>query len=509
MKNIITRLSAILKSRHFFAVVMAFFIFESAWIAFSAIYPQAFDEDFHFGLIQVYSHYWLPFLSSQPPHANAFGAVARDPSYLYHYLMSFPYRLIALFVHGQTAQIILLRLINIGIFASGLVLFRRVLLRVGVSVSLTNISLLLFVLIPVAPQLAAQINYDNLLLPLIGWVCLLTFKMTDEIKRKQPSVRTLITLLSVCLLSSLVKYEFMPIFLGVIIFILLLAHQSYRRKIRLLSSQLWKNWLQQSWRLKVVLLSILIISTGMFVQRDGLNLIEYHTLSPDCATVLNVQDCSAYSVWDHDYTSHQLVVSSVTKVNSNPIDYVGQWIYWLWYRLFFAINGPASSFTNYPPLPLPSIAFVLIGVTGVIAILKWHRRIFDNSPYIVFLSIVTILYISALMADGYLKYHYTDVLELMNGRYLLPVLLLGAAVVGKAFSVALRRTPILKGGLAIIAIIFFMQGGGFLTFISRSDSSWDWQNSTVIKVNNAARRVADPVLINGKETYSTSIWYFN
>lgn len=509
MKSIITKLNAILKSRRFFAVVIAFFILESAWIAFSAIYPQAFDEDFHFGLIQMYSHYWLPFLSSQPPHANAFGAVARDPSYLYHYLMSFPYRLIALFVHGQTAQIIILRLINIGIFASGLVLFRRVLLRVGVSVSLTNISLLLFVLIPVAPQLASQINYDNLVFPLVGWVCLLTFRATDEFKKGQPSVRTLITLLSVCLLASLVKYEFMPIFLAVVIFLLLIVHQSFRGKSHLLWSRLWKNWLQQSWRLKAVLVSILIISTGMFMQRDGLNLIKYHTISPDCDSVLSIQDCSAYSVWDHDYTSHQMVISSATKVNPNPIDYVGQWIYWLWYRLFFAINGSTSGYTNYPPLPLPSIAFLLIGVGGILAILKWRRRIFDNNSYIVFLSIVTILYISVLMADGYLKYHYTDVLELMNGRYLLPILLLAAAIVGKAFSVALRRKPVLKGALAVVAIIFFMQGGGFLTFISRSNSSWDWPNSTVVKVNNAARRVADPVLINGKETYSTSIWYFN
>jgi hypothetical protein len=64
-------------SRGFFRFVMGLFIVQSIWIAFSALYPQAFDEDFHFGLIKTYSHYWLPFLTKQPPNANAYGAVAR------------------------------------------------------------------------------------------------------------------------------------------------------------------------------------------------------------------------------------------------------------------------------------------------------------------------------------------------------------------------------------------------------------------------------------------------
>src|ERR1700689_5557788 len=125
MKKYLNRVNVILGSKWFFWIILVVFILSAAWIALSAVYPQAFDENFHFGLIQTYSHYWLPFLSSQPPHANAYGAVARDPSYLYHYLMSFPYRLIALFIHGQTGQVIALRFINIGFFSAGLILFRR------------------------------------------------------------------------------------------------------------------------------------------------------------------------------------------------------------------------------------------------------------------------------------------------------------------------------------------------------------------------------------------------
>jgi hypothetical protein len=505
----ITSISNLLRSRRFFLFVMVFFLFEAVWIALSAAYPQAFDEDFHFGLIKIYSHYWLPFLSNQPPHADAYGAVARDPSYFYHYLMSFPYRLIALFVHSLAGQVIMLRLINIGLFAGGLVLFRRVMLRVGTSLPLTNLVLLLFVLIPITPQLAAQINYDNLLIPLIGWVCLLTFQVTDELKQRRPTIRTLVTLVSVCLLATLVKYEFMPIFLAVALFLALIVRQYFRHKLSRLWSLLSKDWHRQSRRLQAGLVILLLLSIGMFAQRDGLNLVRYHTFSPNCAAVLSIQRCHAYSVWDHDYSSHQAVVSKTAKVDPNPVTYVAQWAYWLWYRLFFAVNGPATSYTNYPPLPLPSIAFLLIGIGSIVAILKWHKRVFDNNPYIIFLALASVLYLAALLAVGYLEYNYTDVLEFMNGRYLLPVLPLAAVIAGSAFSVWLHKAPRLKGALAVLVVLLFIQGGGFLTFISRSDSTWDWQNSTVVKVNNAARQITNPVLVNGKKTYQTPVWFFN
>lgn len=508
MKSI-TSINRLIGSRRFFLFILIFFIFEAGWIALSARYPQAFDESFHFGLIQTYSHYWLPFLSSQPPHANTYGAVARDPSYLYHYLMSFPYRLIAVFYHEKIGQVILLRLINVGMFATGLILLRRVMLRVGASPQLTNVSLLLFVLIPVAPQLAAQINYDNLVIPLVAWTCLLTFNAIDEIKQRKPSVRTLITLLTVCLLSSLVKYEFMPIFLGVVLFLLFITYKSFRGDLHVLRSRIRHSWSQQSRRVKAVLIALVLISVTMFVQRDVVNLVKYHSISPDCSAVLSVKDCSAYSVWDYNYRTHQLVLNKVKKVDSNPITYVEEWAYWLWYRLFFAINGPASKYNNYPPLPLPSATFVVIGIAGIAAILKWHRRIFEHNPYIVLLALITVLYLAALLAEGYLAYEYTDVLQLMNGRYLLPILPLVAAIAGSAFSVALHKSPRLKSGLALLAILLFLQGGGFLTFITRSDSSWDWQNGTVVKVNNAARHIANPVVVNGKKTYTTSRWFFN
>src|SRR5579872_6980280 len=106
MKNYRNFFRQILSSNKYFIGLVLFFICEALWIAFSGHYPMAFDEDFHFGVIKIYAHHISPFLSHQPANADEFGAIFRDPSYLYHYLMSFPYRLITLFTKDQTIQII-------------------------------------------------------------------------------------------------------------------------------------------------------------------------------------------------------------------------------------------------------------------------------------------------------------------------------------------------------------------------------------------------------------------
>jgi hypothetical protein len=510
MKNILNRIMSFLGSRRFFILILAFFIFEAIWIVLSAVYPQAFDEDFHFGLIKVYSHYWLPFLSRQPPHANAYGAVARDPSYLYHYLMSFPYRFIALFVHSQTLQIIILRIINVGLFSSGLILFRRVLLRAKLSPSLTNVSLAIFTLIPVAPQLAAHINYDNLLFPLTAGTCLLTFRVVDEIRRRKPSLRSLLILATVCFFSSQVKYAFVPIFVAVTLFLAYCIYRAYKGNFKALFAALRTGWHKQSKLVKVVLVGLFLISVSVFAQRDGVNLVEYHTFTPNCSTVLNVTSCSAYGPWEYSYTTHLSAVAHKQSISyTNPVYYVGIWAYWMWYRLFFAVNGPSSGYTNYPPLPVISAASAIVGIGGLVAVVVWRHRIFRGNPYIAFFFVASVLYLLALLLDGYAQYRYTDQLLTMNGRYLLPILLLVAAIMGRAFSIALSNSPTRKIVLSVVVLVLFLQGGGFLTFLSRSDSSWDWPNSTVVKVNNAARKVTGKVIVKGKNTYSTTVWFFN
>lgn len=469
-------------------------MFQSVWIAFSALYPQAFDENFHYGLIKVYSHYWLPFLSHQPPNANAYGAVARDPSYLYHYLMSFPYRVIALFVHSQTAQVIILRLMDTGLFVLGLVLFRKVLSKAGLSKPLTNVCLFLFIMIPIVPQLAAQVSYDDLLFPLVAWICLMTFNVIDDIKSKKLSLVNLYRLAIICCLTSLVKYAFLPIFLAIVMYLAGLTYRRYQHNFGGLIKATKKSYRASSRRAMILLPIGLLLCVGLIFQRDGINLIKYHTIEPNCSKVLTVKQCSAYSPWFYNYNHHNSVLKGTYKPNESLLVYTRQWFYWMWYRLFFAVNGLTSGFASDPPLPLPSRTAAFLALGGLVALIWSSRRVFRRNPYISFLFLACVVYGITLYVQGYSTYKYTDVLENMNGRYLIPIMLPLAAAIGLAISKLLGKSQTPKAVIATVAVVMFLQGGGLLTFILNSDETWYWPNSAVVKINKEAKKITRHVI---------------
>jgi len=500
---------AFLGSPLFFWLTIGFFAVQAAWIALSALYPQAFDEQFHFGIIQVYSHHWLPFLKGNWPNAAPFGAISRDPSFLFHYAMSFPLRIIQLFTHDQTIQIILLRLINVALFAAGLVLFRRVLLRAGLSGFAANAGIFVTSLIPVAPQLAGQINYDNLLIPLTAWACLLTFGVIDQLQKRHVALQQLLGLLTVCLVASMVKYEFLPIFLGIVIFLAVFAWKRLRGRWQRTLKSSAADW-QKAKAVKWLLVVVFLGTVCLFAQRDLGNIVRYHTVVPDCSQVLEIQQCSAYNVWVHDYQSHKAVVDHDAHVNPSPVNYTGEWVYWLWYRLFFAINGPDSGFRNYPPLPLPVAAFAVLVVASAIALtLRW-RQVFAGRPYLRLLGVVVAVYLLTLFGAGYIKYLETGVLELMNGRYLFPILLPGAAIGATALAEFTRGWQAdVRYACALVLMLCLLEGGGVFTFISRSDTSWYWPNPTVQRINADAHSMLEPITLDGPRYYSSGKWFFN
>ncbi len=488
-------------------IILAIFILEGLYFTFFATFPQAFDENFHFGLIQIYSHHLSPFLTSQPNGGNPYGAVARDPSYLYHYLLSFPYRIFNLFNQNQTAQIIFLRLINLIIFVTGLLLFKKIMEKVGLSKKLIVVSLLLFILIPIVPQLAGQINYDNLVFLMTGLIVLWSLKLIDKIKQKNIDPVLVLAIISLSILTSLVKFEFMPIFLAITIYLLVIALKTFRNSIKLILLNLYHNFRKISLSKKIFLVSFLILSLIMFVQRDGYNLIKYHSINPKCDTVLNKIDCQSYSVWYHDYVSHQLVSTNTVSVNKNIFYYIGEWFYWIWYRLFFAVSGQNTNFSNYPPLPLPSAAFILISLISLYAFFRLRTKLFKISSYVNMLTLISVIYVLTLFYEGYKTYQYTGVLELMNGRYLVPILLLIITVSGMAISKILFQRKKLKIILASIVILLFLQGGGVITFITRSDSNWLWDNTEVHKINKAAKKISKHLIVEGSQYYISNVWF--
>ncbi|MEK7153582.1 MAG: hypothetical protein AAB834_06535, partial [Patescibacteria group bacterium] len=337
-------------SRLFLYVVLGFFVFEALWFVFSALYPMAFDEEFHLGVIKIYAGQWLPFLAGQPDGADAFGAVARDPSYLYHYIMSFPYRFLTAFTHNETTLVIILRIINIAVFTWGLLLFRKLMLRAGVSPALSNVALALFVLIPIVPQLAAHINYDNLLMVLVPVLCLLSFRLIEGFREHRIDSRVLLYFAIVCLMMSLVKYAALPIVAAAVSFLVVYLVLAFRGRFGKLWHVVSRDFMRISRVGRVVLAGLFLLASGLFAQRYAVNMVQYGTPVPDCGNVLTVKQCSAYGPWIRDHDRHKNLPA---EFRANPVVYMGSWLGGMWHRLFFAVNGPKSDYLNYAQLPVP------------------------------------------------------------------------------------------------------------------------------------------------------------
>lgn len=494
MKHIDTLLARLVRtmaSSTFFWGVLCLLVVQAAWIALTSHYPMAFDEDFHLGIIRIYAHHLNPFLNGQPAGADMFGALARDPSYLYHYLFSFPYRLIAAVTHDQTIQVIVLRFMNIGLFASGLILFRRLLSKLGAPSGVIHGCLLFFVLIPVVPLLAAQINYDNLFIPAVTLNLLLAQRFASRFRQDQVDLTALLWLIIAVALTSLVKYAFLPILVAIVIYLLIVI-----LKTRNQSNMSWRQLIASGWQqanyLRLSVLTILLlVSVGLWSQRYMVNLVHYHTPIPDCSKVLTIKQCSAYGPWIRDYNF------AINKVDEehNPFVFIEDWFYGMWLRLYFTVDGPATLYQTRGPLPVPGLSAIAIVVGGLILFITDFRKVmrrYDRTVALLFMT-TSALYLATLFFDNYRAYVRTGQPVAINGRYLLPFIPLMLVLGTLAGRELLAKSPRLAGLLVATVFITQLWGGGVLTYILRSNDAWYWPSSAAHTSNRVVQQALQPV----------------
>ena len=471
--------------------VLVLFVAQAIWLAFSAAYPMAFDESYHLGLIQLHAQQWLPFFTSQPD-TGVYGAAGRDPSYLYHWLMSYPYRLVAALTHSQTAQVICLRLLNIALFAYALVLYRRVLRRIGTPAAATHAMLLAFILIPVAPFLAATINYDNLLLVAVAWSALLAFDVLAVFKAGRLPLARIGVLATVLVAASLIKYPFLPI---AFVIVAVLVWRAARA--RLLGIKTWRAACAEfrgiALARQILLALLLLACLGLFAERYAVNTAVYHTPVPKCDQVENDDVCLQYGPWQRDYWLAQAKPGSW---HPDLLAYTGTWIHGMWYRLYFGI-GPAPRYDTQAPLFL--ISRVGIGVCVLLLVgLAWRlRKVLAGHPERIMLLWIILGYGLALFADNYAEYINTGEGVAINGRYWLPLLPFFFGLSGLAWLDILRkRRAVLVGAASLVLAVMLLQGGGAMTYIVRSNDAWYWPDATVRRVNGDVRSSVSPLIFD-------------
>ncbi len=500
MRNWHIAIYNLLSSIKFFWIVLGLFIFQALWIGLSAIYPMAFDEAYHFGVIQVYASQWLPFLPDHPEGADAFAAMHRYPSYFFHYLLSWPYRILDVLTDNQVAQIIALRLINIGIFVYALVIFRKLFLKLKVSPALTHISLLLFTLIPIVPLLAAHINYDNLLILLVAWTLVLAVDITKQLKQQKIPIKNLLILAVVAVFAAITKYAVLPILAATAAFLLIYGLVKFKDNLASMAEVTKASWGNLSTKAKLLLPLLLLLGMGLAFERYGLNLIQYQTLMPSCDEVISHEQCMEFGPYERNYYYDQDIDPEFTPSLS---EHIGKWHSGMWYRLFFMINGDVEvdRYQNFSPLPLMSLGFTAVFLLGLVATTVYARSIFRNRPDLWLILAVAAFYCLVLWLNNYSSYTSSGRIIALNGRYLLLVIPSVIAIMGLGLSRLFKDRLKLKVASCLIALVLVLQGGGLTSFLIRSSETWYWPNYIVWQVNQATENAVSPVIFGSDEDY--------
>lgn len=491
------KVGQLLRSSKVFWAIMILFVFESLWIAFSAAYPMVFDENTHFGIIKLFSHQWSPIFLHQPPNSYFAGPLTRNPSYLYEYLLSFPYRLLIHITSSQMAQIIVLRCINIGLFGSGLVLFRRLLLKTKASPALIHIVLLFFVLIPVVPLLAGQINYDNLIMPAVALALLVAIQAGNRIASQELIPWGLVlTLITLCMGASLVQFEFLPVFGAIIAWLLWQVaklkqppkHWSFRATTR-------AHWRRSSRVRKVTVLTPFVLIAALFVYTYGINIAVYHNPSPQCDQVLTRQDCKAFGPWERN----QVDLAHKTPVNNDPLLFGASWTYRMLVALFYSSSGGASPQAYYlsiNPLPVIFGAAGLLCIGGLVLALFYRRQLWQTYNYFSLFMFVGATFCTTLFIRNYDDFIHIGQKIAINGRYLLPLIPLVMVILISAYGELLKHRPRFKIGVLGLGLLLFSQGGGTLTYVADSNSSWYWPSRPVARLNADAQTITKLLIVD-------------
>jgi hypothetical protein len=475
-KNYIKAFINFIASKKFFYVIISLFIFQAAWIGLSNNYGSPHDEKYHVGVIQIYSQHLTPFMNGQPTSYDQFGDVSRDTSYLYHYLMSFPYRLISMITNNLMTQVILLRLFNILFVILGILIFKKILDEMFKKPIVSNLSLFAVIMTPVFTYVSEGVNYDNLVFLGFAASLYLTIKLIKKFR-----FTTALLWLSVNLLTILVKFSYGPL-----AFVLVIGTAIYYlvKKIQIIPEI--KYSLKNTNRIKMILLVLLlIVAGGLFTERYVGNLVAYGTPMPDCAKVLNVERCSSWATWERNA---QIKQRHLHKKRANIASYATTWVKTM----------ESSSFgiykTSSVKKALPIIKFAGYFVLALFLLLTAFniKYILKRPALLVALGSI-VFYSIALFAINYRDYLVLASPVAIQGRYLILIMPLmmgfGLFFANKLLEAHKKLWLI----FVVLLIIVFLQGG-VVTYIISSTHTWWWPDKTVIDINEAAKTILKPIV---------------
>lgn len=449
--SVVDKVHSIAGSKAFRVAVLSLFCVQAVFLAFSMHIGTPPDETNHIEFIHYYADHSLgPVFEDQKP-TWSLGDKTREVDFLYHYVAS----LVARILPGEVVELYVIRLLTVAAAFVTFLSLMRLLERLGAGKAAANTAVAVVTNLPMVLMLSAAINND-----VTVWLgCVLGILLVLNIS-KQPRVVDVLLLLNIITVGGLLKRTFFPIamilFLAGLYFIV--------KRWNAFTGSLKKfNW--QSAALTI----LLVIGLGLFIERVGGNIVHYGTMTPSCQQVQGDEACRV--MWQErrnqwimagapdDATNIWLPKGTTRDDEPMPlVVFVGRW---LGTSVSNIINIQTQGWGHkvVPPEWLVVVlSFLLLGslVVGVLKDLV-------DVPYRgavtwrFFVLLIALAIVAAQFAVNYVSYQKSLIFGLaLNGRYLLPAVLLLAGL--SAFYIARsvnRRIGVVVGIAAILITIAF------------------------------------------------------
>lgn len=491
LTKITTGIAGLLSSKYFLIFTIMLFALQSFWVALSFRFPMVFDELFHFKVIEIFTNHTTPLVLNQPLEYDAYSSFLFGSVSLYHYIMGFVLRFITIFTSSLFTQVIYLRVINLLLVTFGLYLYSKLFDAVGVKKIVSNVTIFIFSLVPLLSLVAATINYDNLIFMLTPAYLLLSVN-TIKAKNKRATTRNLIGVTVTGLFASLIKFSFLPLFVGAFIGLLLMLFRGHHSQ---LPKYLWNGLKLQKIKFIVIGLSAVILLSGLFSVRYLLSIYRYGTPVPSCAVTLGVERCSANPVFSQEMKDQR------TKDQRNVVpvqDYVVDWVQLMGSGYTAtAVNTTANKIESAASPIVYRASAIITGYLVIAITLYQFKSIKElhSREWFLILSAVISLIVATFLFNAMTYYDMHSNMNVQS-RYMLPialpVMVIGAVAVNKAMGGRRSLKLILLAGFVIVST----QGSGAALHINKSSQSWYWQKPKILKTNQFIKNITDPLYID-------------
>lgn len=468
--------------------VLALFVMSGTLIALT-MSRSIYDEHWHMGIIEQYAHQFSPRLRNGIS-TTGLGDVEYTGSFLFHWLMSFPYRISAALFGQGFVTLVVMRLIGVALVTAGLVIWRRVLLQIVPSTAIANTVIAVMASLPLLSFVGATVNYDNLLFPLTAACFLFLIRI---VANGGTRVLDWAWMLVFGFASTITKFSFAPVFALLVVYLLIRYLPALVRTIRAGGAfSAWKRFILPG--------ALLVLVVSAVISRYVVNLFRFGSPDPSCDTVAPHEYCMSYGVYARNEGFADKSEPGQGSLTGAVAVFFGQWLRSMTSTLTWVgirdENGIVrDTFGGEITRPLLYITVIVI-----LAIALLLGRVIPERfrvPFWIALGVHTI----ALFTLNYQNLVQYGLLYAYSARYFFPFLpaLIFLAAAGLARTLPkISASPKTVAVIVLaIAVLFMTQGGGPLAYLNGLDEGWLHPETPLRNLTLLLGRAADRLFVIG------------